>query len=163
VRGVAASFFLVVDDNMDSSQTRRGQKCYYLLPKVGMNAINDSMILQPFLYRLLYKHFHQVDCYIQLVNTFERVTFVTELRQLLDTGSQNATEDSFSLFTQENLERIYDYKTGNYIFYLPFLLGLILARKDDDETLKKVYPLCMELGRSSKPKMTISTVLVIQN
>jgi len=141
------AFFLVVDDIMDSSQTRRGRKCYYLLPKVGMNAINDSMILQSFIYRLLYKHFHQLDCYIKLVDIFQQVTFVTELGQLLDTGSQNATEDSFSLFTQENLERIYDYKTGNYTFYLPFALGLILAGKDDDETLKKVYSLCMELGR----------------
>ncbi|GJQ11339.1 hypothetical protein GpartN1_g3130.t1 [Galdieria partita] len=141
------AFFLVVDDIMDSSQTRRGQKCYYLLPKVGMNAINDAMILQSFIYRLLYKYFHDSECYVKLVDIFQQVTFITELGQLLDTGSQNATEDSFSLFTKENLERIYDYKTGNYTFYLPFALGLILARKDEGDTLKRVYSLCMELGK----------------
>ncbi|EME29582.1 farnesyl pyrophosphate synthase [Galdieria sulphuraria] len=141
------AFFLVVDDIMDSSQTRRGQKCYYLLPKVGMNAINDAMILQSFIYRLLYRYFRDLDFYVKLVDIFQQVTFVTELGQLLDTGSQNTTEDSFSVFTKENLERIYDYKTGNYTFYLPFALGLILSRKDEDDILKRVYSLCMELGK----------------
>eukprot|EP00871_Galdieria_phlegrea_P005744 jgi/Galph1/657/GphlegSOOS_G5305.1 len=141
------AFFLVVDDVMDGSKTRRGQTCYYLLPKVGMNAINDAMILQAFIYRILHRYFRRLDCYTRLVDTFQQVTFVTELGQLLDTDSQNSTEDALSLFTPENLERIYEYKTANYTFYLPFALGLILSGKDEATNMKKVYFLSLELGK----------------
>ena len=38
---------------MDSSITRRGQPCWYRLPKVGMLAINDSFMLEGAIYHLI--------------------------------------------------------------------------------------------------------------
>ena len=38
--------FLLVDDVMDGSTTRRGQPCWYLNPDVGLAAINDAMLLE---------------------------------------------------------------------------------------------------------------------
>jgi farnesyl diphosphate synthase len=54
------AYFLVSDDIMDTSITRRGQPCWYRVEqpfKVGMIAINDSFMLEGSIYYLLKKHF----------------------------------------------------------------------------------------------------------
>lgn len=51
------AYFLVADDIMDSSITRRGQPCWYRRPEVGMVAINDGIILEACIFRILKKHF----------------------------------------------------------------------------------------------------------
>jgi farnesyl diphosphate synthase len=49
------AFFLVADDLMDGSPTRRGQPCWYKLPAVGNIAINDSIMLQSHIFLFLRK------------------------------------------------------------------------------------------------------------
>jgi farnesyl diphosphate synthase len=39
------AFFLVADDMMDKSTTRRGQPCWYQREDVGMSAINDAILV----------------------------------------------------------------------------------------------------------------------
>lgn len=51
------AYFLVADDIMDGSITRRGQPCWYRQPAVGMVAINDGIILEAAIYRILRTHF----------------------------------------------------------------------------------------------------------
>jgi farnesyl diphosphate synthase len=46
------AFFLVADDVMDESQTRRGQPCWYKKPEVHMIAINDSFLLESFVFTI---------------------------------------------------------------------------------------------------------------
>ena len=53
------AYFLVADDMMDQSKTRRGQPCWYLVEGVGNIAINDSFMLEGAIYVLLKKHFRQ--------------------------------------------------------------------------------------------------------
>lgn len=78
------AFFLVADDMMDSSITRRGQPCWYRKNDVGMIAINDSFILESIIYRLIKKYFRSESYYVDILDLFHEVTFQTELGQLMD-------------------------------------------------------------------------------
>ncbi|EEB91110.1 hypothetical protein MPER_10587 [Moniliophthora perniciosa FA553] len=59
------AFFLVSDDLMDSSVTRRGQPCCAI-------------------YYLLKKHFKKESYYVDLLDLFHEVTYLTEMGQLID-------------------------------------------------------------------------------
>jgi len=78
------AFFLVADDVMDSSVTRRGQPCWYKKPEVGLIAINDSFLLEAAIYHLIKNHFRKEDYYIDLVELFHETSHQTEVGQLID-------------------------------------------------------------------------------
>lgn len=64
------AYFLVADDMMDASITRRGQPCWYKVEKVGNIAINDSFMLEAALYRLLKKYYRKDSYYVDLLELF---------------------------------------------------------------------------------------------
>lgn len=125
------AFFLVADDIMDASVTRRGSPCWFRLPKVGMIAINDAFLLQAHLYRMLKKHFGGRPEYLQLLELFNETTWQTELGQLLDLTSQplpgSGGEVDLDRFTLERYRLIVQHKTAYYTFVLPVACGLILG------------------------------------
>lgn len=71
--------FLVADDIMDKSVTRRGQPCWYLTQRGKQTAINDAFLLESCVYRTLRRHFMQRESYTQLLDLFQDVTWQTEL------------------------------------------------------------------------------------
>ena len=75
--------FLVADDMMDASVTRRGGPCWYKLPEVDTIAINDSFLLLSFTFRLLLKYCQGIPEYTHLLNLYNEVIWMTELGQLL--------------------------------------------------------------------------------
>ena len=123
------AFFLVADDIMDDSLTRRGQPCWYKLPNVKMIAINDSFLLESFVFTILKLHFGNEPYYHDLVELLIDVTQKTEIGQLLDLTSQavNATKLDLTRFTVERYKSIVKYKTAFYSFYLPVAMGMIMA------------------------------------
>ncbi len=123
------AFFLVADDIMDDSPTRRGQPCWYKLPNVKMIAINDSFLLESFVFTILKLHFGNEPYYHDLVELLIDVTQKTEIGQLLDLTSQavNATKLDLTRFTVERYKSIVKYKTAFYSFYLPVAMGMIMS------------------------------------
>ncbi|KAK2111002.1 hypothetical protein P7K49_010748 [Saguinus oedipus] len=75
------AFFLVADDIMDSSLTRRGQICWYQKPGVGLDAINDAILLEACIYRLLKLYCREQPYYLNLFELFLQSSYQTEIGQ----------------------------------------------------------------------------------
>ena len=140
------AFFLVSDDIMDSSITRRGNPCWYRQPHVGMIAINDAFMLESAIYSLLKKYFRSHPSYIDLIELFHEVTFQTELGQLCDLLT--APEDKVDLdnFSMEKYQFIVIYKTAYYSFYLPVALALHQSGFATPKNLKQAHDILIPLG-----------------
>lgn len=69
------SFFLVADDVMDHSEMRRGKPCWYKREDVGLDALNDAILLEAGIYKLLHKHFREESYYVDLLELFHDVIF----------------------------------------------------------------------------------------
>jgi farnesyl diphosphate synthase len=122
------AFFLVADDVMDDSVTRRGQPCWFRLPHVKLIAVNDSFLLESCVFKMLKRYFGRETYYAQLVDIFIEVTRQTELGQLLDLTSQpQGSAIDLRRFTMQRYTAIVKYKTAFYSFYLPVALGMIVA------------------------------------
>ena len=65
-------FFLVADDIMDHSITRRGSLCWHKKEEVGLIAINDCFFLEQCVYQILRK-FRDHKCYTEIVDLFLEV------------------------------------------------------------------------------------------
>lgn len=140
------AFFLVSDDIMDSSITRRGEPCWYRQPGVGMIAINDAFMLESCIYHILKKHFRNHPAYIDLVELFHDATFQTEFGQLCDLIT--APEDHVNLdnFSMDKYTFIVVYKTAYYSFYLPVALALYYLQLATPSNLKQAHDILIPLG-----------------
>ncbi|KAI4966564.1 hypothetical protein ZWY2020_040520 [Hordeum vulgare] len=78
------AFFLVLDDIMDDSHTRRGQPCWFRVPQVGFIAVNDGILLRNHISRMLRLHFKKKPYYADLLDLFNEVEFKTASGQMLD-------------------------------------------------------------------------------
>ncbi|KAI0363064.1 farnesyl-diphosphate synthase [Pilatotrama ljubarskyi] len=121
------AFFLVSDDMMDQSVTRRGQPCWYRVDGVGYIAINDSFMLEGAIYYLLKKHFRTEPYYVHLLELFHDTTFQTELGQLIDLITAPEDHVDLSKFSLEKHQKIVIYKTAYYSFYLPVALAMYMC------------------------------------
>ncbi|OLL22912.1 Farnesyl pyrophosphate synthase [Neolecta irregularis DAH-3] len=140
------AFFLVEDDIMDGSKTRRGQTCWYLQPHVGMIAINDGCLLQAVIYFLLKKHFRKESYYVDLVELFSDTSFQTMLGQLLDLVTAPEDNVNLSKFSLERYSFIVIYKTAFYSFYLPVALAMYMSNVSDPIDLKQAKDILIPLG-----------------
>ncbi|KAL0249768.1 hypothetical protein I308_103070 [Cryptococcus tetragattii IND107] len=139
------AYFLVADDIMDQSVTRRGQPCWYRVPNVGNIAINDAFMLEAAIYYLLKKHFRSQKYYVDLMELFLETTFQTELGQLVDLITAPEDHVDLNKFSLEKHHLIVVYKTAFYSFYLPVALAMHMSGVEDraafDLALKILLPL----------------------
>jgi farnesyl diphosphate synthase len=143
------AYFLVADDIMDHSITRRGQPCWYKQPDIGLIAINDGIILESCIYRILKTHFNaDLAKYVHLTDLFHEVTHQTAHGQLLDTTTAPIGTVDLSRYTKERYMRIVTYKTAFYTFYLPIACGLCLyGIPRDNEAYQIAEDICMTMGQ----------------
>lgn len=139
--------FLVADDVMDASVTRRGQPCWYKLPGIDMISINDSFLLWSSLFVFLKQHFGTSDKYIALVDLFNEAILQTQLGQLLDlTSAPVGGPVDLDRFTIERYRLIVKYKTAFYSFYLPVAAAMVLAGQTDPKAFVEARSILCEMG-----------------
>lgn len=121
------AFFLVADDVMDSSLSRRGQPCWFRQPNIGLMAVNDALILKSSLNLIIKKRFDQqcLKLSAALGDLFREVETATEIGQLLDMSNNHEAIPDSELLQHYHL--ITKYKTSLYSFYLPFACAYLLA------------------------------------
>ena len=158
------AFFLIADDIMDGSVTRRSKPCWYKTS--GMVAINDAFIVESVIYQLLKKHLRHHPSYVDVLELFHDVTYQTELGQLMDliTAPEDKVDLSkfsiqkycLSLSLRVSFLFIYnrwfrhayivEYKTAYYSFYLPIALAMRLAGITGEEAYSQALAVLLPLG-----------------
>ncbi|PVV03968.1 hypothetical protein BB560_001543 [Smittium megazygosporum] len=146
IERILQGFFLVADDIMDDSPLRRGKPSWFKSDGIGMIAINDSFIIESLIYSLIKKHFRSTDYYIELVEFFHKVTFQTELGQMVDltTAPETVDLDKFSI---EKHTYIVKYKTSFYSFFMPVALSFfVCGMKDKSATFDIAESILVPMG-----------------
>uniref|UniRef100_A0A2I3SEG1 Farnesyl pyrophosphate synthase n=1 Tax=Pan troglodytes TaxID=9598 RepID=A0A2I3SEG1_PANTR len=128
------AFFLVVDDITDSSLTHWGQICWYQKPGVGLDAVNDAILLEACVYCLLKLCCWEQPYYLNLIELFLQSSYQTEIGQTLDpiTAPQG------------------NYKTVFYSFYLPIAAAMHMAGIDGEKAHTNAKKILLEMGEFFK-------------
>ncbi|XP_043237289.1 farnesyl pyrophosphate synthase-like isoform X3 [Amphibalanus amphitrite] len=140
------AFFLVLDDIMDNSETRRGKECWYRKDGLGLPAINDAILMEAGIYKLLKLHCSSEPYYPNLIDLFHSTTMKTTLGQSLDLlGAQSGKLD-LQKYTMERYSAIVKYKTAHYSFHLPIALAMHMAGISDPESHRQAKHILLEMG-----------------
>ncbi|XP_009374835.1 farnesyl pyrophosphate synthase [Pyrus x bretschneideri] len=139
------AFFLVLDDIMDGSHTRRGQPCWFRLPKVGMIAVNDGVVLRNHIPRILRKYFREKPYYVDLLDLFNEVEFQTASGQMIDLITTIEGEKDLSKYSLSIHRRIVQYKTAYYSFYLSVACALLMSGEELEKHID-VKNILVEMG-----------------
>jgi len=68
------AFFLVADDIMDDSHTRRMKPCWYRTNNLGVKAFNDSILLENSAYQIISSYCRDQPYYLAVIDLFHDVS-----------------------------------------------------------------------------------------
>ncbi|KAJ8925720.1 hypothetical protein NQ315_009567 [Exocentrus adspersus] len=140
------AFFVIVDDVIDNSEQRRGAPCWFRNPDVGMQAMNDAILVESGVYQLLNKHFSSLPCYLPIMELFHDITFKTSMGQALDGLCMKNNRPNLDVFTMNRYSTIVKYKTAYYTFKLPVACAMYLANTFDEELHRQAKTILLEIG-----------------
>lgn len=135
--------FIIYDDIMDGSITRRGHDCWHRKDDVGLGAVNDAMMIENAIYYLLKRYCGDKSYYHDLMELFHDVAFITCLGQHQDVKT---TSLDLNLFTMDRYKSIVTNKTAYYSFYLPVALAMHMAGYKDPEMFRQAKTILFEIG-----------------
>eukprot|EP00892_Ulva_mutabilis_P006418 jgi/Ulvmu1/4148/UM019_0127.1 len=141
------AYFLVADDIMDKSITRRGQPCWYRVDDVGMMAINDGILLEQIIYKILRTHVRNHPAYLSLLELFLETTHQTAHGQLLDLITAPVGKIDLEKFSLNRYMDIVTWKTAFYSFYLPVACGMYLAGERNQAAFDTAKSVLVKMGQ----------------
>ncbi|CAH8623843.1 unnamed protein product [Dicrocoelium dendriticum] len=148
--------FLVLDDIMDNSPTRRNKPSWFVQRKeqgFGSLAINDGIHLIMASKYLLHQVFRLQRCsqdvYFKITKLFDEGGYRTCWGQHLDaiySKPTNCAPTSIDNFTKPHVDAIAKWKTGFYTFYLPIACGMIMAEVNDETRYSQASNILLKFG-----------------
>jgi len=153
-------FMLVHDDIIDKSDTRRGSPSMHALlnrsfgsnNKIKFNGEDLAIVVGDVMYAM------GLDAFLSVKENLRRKEAALKklISAALYTGSGEFIElllgmKNLEKVTQEDIYKIYDYKTANYTFASPLTMGSTLAGAKTSQT-KKLFSYGMLLGRAFQIK-----------
>ncbi|KAG3275969.1 FDPS-containing [Ictidomys tridecemlineatus] len=111
---------------MDATLTLRGQLCWYQKPGIGLDAINDSLLLEFYCRDQSY--------YLNLIELFLQSSYQMEIGQTLD------------FITASRSKSIVKYKTAFPSFYLPIAAAMYMAGIDGEKEHANAKKILMQMG-----------------
>ncbi|BES90833.1 Farnesyl diphosphate synthase [Nesidiocoris tenuis] len=141
------AFYLVLDDVVDESTTRRGRPCWHMVPEVGLKAVNHALLIEGAVYKLLKKHLSGTPAYLPILELFHSTTLLTSLGQVLDCNTTNNSGVCFDKINMERYNLIITHKTAHYTFYLPVATAMYLAGVFNPEQHRQAKSILIEIGR----------------
>ncbi|VDO29334.1 unnamed protein product [Onchocerca flexuosa] len=124
------SFFLIEDDIVDEGINRRGKSCWHRLEGIGINGINDGLLLDCMVSYILGNN--RVP--IAVRDAFDEARRITVLGQILDCETKSV-EDC----TWQRHQIIAQYKTSHYTYFTPLqIAALLTAQPLIIEPLKRI-------------------------
>ncbi|MES1912577.1 MAG: hypothetical protein MHM6MM_004831 [Cercozoa sp. M6MM] len=141
--------FLVADDVMDGSETRRGQPCWYKMPGVGLDAINDALILESVIFFLTKQHFPSSQERLAFDELMRQTSLQTQMGQMFDVmgeAKDRDREEVLASFSLDQHRQIVQYKTAYYSFYMPLAAGMMLSGYGSPEQLKLCEEIAVAMG-----------------
>ncbi|WAR03500.1 FPPS-like protein [Mya arenaria] len=142
------AFFLVTDDVMDQSFTRRGKPCWFRKEKVGLEAVNDAVYLEACVYRILKHYIRSKPHYVDIMELFHEITLSTITGQCLDmTVSPAPGTVDFAKYTLEKYNAIVKWKTAFYSFYLPVAVAMYMVGEAEEENHMAAKTILLKMGQ----------------
>ncbi|KDN34476.1 hypothetical protein RSAG8_12414, partial [Rhizoctonia solani AG-8 WAC10335] len=125
------AYFLVSDDMMDGSITRRGHPCWSALFSI---------------YYMLKKHLRSDPAYVDYVELFLETTLQTEVGQLVDLLTAPEGDVNLDRFSLKKHQLIVIWKTAYYSFYLPVALAMYFVGIKDEKMFQQAKQILIPLG-----------------
>ncbi|KAJ9590311.1 hypothetical protein L9F63_027849, partial [Diploptera punctata] len=140
------AFFLVLDDIMDNSITRRGRPCWYRNNNLGIAAVNDGILMENGLYQLLRRYFRDKPYYVHVMELFHDFLFISAHSSEIEYLSTHKRKAKFRQFTMNRYNSIVKYKTAYSSFHLPVALAMYMAGYMDEEMHRQAKTILLERG-----------------
>ncbi|XP_063790982.1 farnesyl pyrophosphate synthase-like isoform X2 [Pseudophryne corroboree] len=116
------------------------------LEGIGLDAINDSFLLESCTYRLLRKHCSGQSYYLNLLELFLETSYQVELGQALDLIGAQPGKMDLDQYTETRYKAIAKYKAGVFCFYLPIAAAMLMAGIDQEEDHKNAKTILLQMG-----------------
>ncbi|KAF2882269.1 hypothetical protein ILUMI_23889 [Ignelater luminosus] len=137
----------MVDDIMDSSETRFGVPCWYRTEGIGMHAITDSLLLENTPYGILKNQFSNHTRYGTLLELFHKVNFKVSIGQATDIIASLNGKPQFDLFTTNVYQAMATNKCAFPFFVLPTILAWHFAKQDNKMFYSELKTILVKLGQ----------------